>query len=460
MAFVPGFEHDLFISYAHGDDREWINLFVDRLRTALNRLLPGADVWIDKDDLRSSRDFEKDIPASLESSAVLISLVSPTYITRPYCVRQECRRFGELVAARKQPGQRFAAPEFNADLFGFRCPILPLENSAYWSNLIPGATDIPFCDDLETFPIASPSFEQKYRDLLRQLRDLLLRMRNHSTPVLLYPRHPTPELEEAHSALTRELNAQSYRILPDDELDPTPHAGRSDLAVLLLGARYDETTRHLVDALGGCDKPFVIWPSPALETAGDLLQRGFFQDLLRIESGRKTLLSAAITSEKLKEEVLALLNPRAKIPSAPEGKPRVYLIYDSRQNSEINHAGQIAYHYKEEFQFEHSDNPRQHSSCLTQSEGVLLVWGEAGEDWCAAEFEQMVRLSHNPRSRGLCLFDPKESKSLLAEQIRQNYADPPIDVAEQFGGFDPARLEPFFSRIRKAETRTAQGGAA
>jgi hypothetical protein len=25
MASVPGFDHDVFISYAHGDDRDWIN---------------------------------------------------------------------------------------------------------------------------------------------------------------------------------------------------------------------------------------------------------------------------------------------------------------------------------------------------------------------------------------------------------------------------------------------------
>jgi hypothetical protein len=459
MAFVPGFDHDVFISYAHGDDREWINRFLDRLRTALNRLLPGTDVWIDKDDLRKSRDFEKDIPASLESAAILISLVSPTYITRPYCVHQECRRFGDLVAARKQSGQRFAASEFTADLFGFRCPILPLANSTYWNTLIPGATDISFCDDLETFPISSVLFEERFRGLLRQLRDLLLRMRNHSTPVLVYPRNPPPELEEAHSVLTRELNAQSYRILPEDELDPAPHVDRSDLGVLLLGARYDETTRLLVTALRNRDKPFVIWPSPVLETTGELEQRGFFQDILQIESGRKTLLSATITPEKLKQEVFALLKPGARIPSASGGKPRVYLVYDPRRNSEINHAGKIAYHYKDEFHFEHSDNPRRHSSCLTQSEGVLLVWGDAGEEWCAAEFEQMIRLSYGLRSRGLCLFDPKESKSLLAEHIRNKYSDPPIHVAEQFGPFDPARLEPFFNPIRKTPIARSLGGA-
>jgi hypothetical protein len=453
MAFVPGFDHDVFISYAHGDDRAWIDRFLDKLCPALSRLLPGAAVWIDKDDLRSSRDFTQEIPESLEKSAVLISLVSPTYVTRTYCVQQECRRFGELVAARKQRGQQFAASEFAADLFGFRCPILPMNDSAYWNDLIPGATDIPFFDGVKTFSVASRAFEGKFGELMRQLRDLLLRMRNRSTPVLVYPRNPAPELAEAHSAVTRELNAQSYRILPEDELDPARHVRGCDLAVLLLGAQYDETTRRLVEALKNGDKPFVIWPSPAIEKTGALQQRGFLKDLLDLDAGRKTLLSPAITPEKLKQEVFALLKPGTKISPAAGSKPRVYLIYDSRQNSERDNAGRIAFHYRNEFHFDDSNDPRQHSVGLTQSDGVLLVWGDAGEEWCAAEFEQMVRLSYQPKSRGLCLFDPKDAKTAFAEQIRKDYSA--IYVAEQFGPFDPARLEPFFNPLRRNEAGKA-----
>jgi hypothetical protein len=56
MAYVPGFEHDLFISYAHGDDRDWINRLIDRLRPALKRLLGSeAQIWIDDDNLRASQ---------------------------------------------------------------------------------------------------------------------------------------------------------------------------------------------------------------------------------------------------------------------------------------------------------------------------------------------------------------------------------------------------------------------
>lgn len=451
MTFVPGFDHDVFISYAHGDDRNWIDRFMDRLKPAVTRLLPGADIWIDKDDLQKSRNFEKDIPASLESSAVLICLVSPTYINRPYCVRHECRRFTELVAGRKQAGQRFAGPEFDADLFALRCPILPMPDKTYWT-LIPGATDIAFCadDDMEPFPIGSQPFEDRFRELGRQLVPLLRRMRNRSTPVLLYPRLPAPEIEDAHSALTRELNARSYLILPDSELDSVTHVPRCELAVLLFGAAYDETMRRLLKSIKDLEKSFVVWPSPALQNSGEPLQRGLFQDLLQFESGRKTVLTTGITADKLKQEVFARLNPSDNIAPAAGGKPRVYLIYDSRQNSEKDNAGLIAFHYQDDFNFDYGNTPRQDNARLTQSEGVLLLWGRAREEWCAQEFDRMVRLASHSKSRGLCLFDPQESKIALTKQIRT--VQPAIHVAEEFGPFDPTRLEPFFSPIRRTDS--------
>jgi len=454
MPFVPGFEHDVFISYAHGDDRDWINRFLDRLGPALNRLLPGTVLWVDKDDLRKSRNFEQDIPESLIASAAFVSLVSPTYITRPYCVQQEYRRFATHAATRKQANQHFCSPAFSADLFGFRCPILPLTDDSYRDVIFPGATDISFCDDISTFAISSSQFEEQLRTLLRELRSLLLRMRNHATPVFLYPPVPSREIADAHSALTRELHAQSYRVLPGNELDPFPSLTRSDLAVLLLGPQYDQskTTERIVAQLAQLDIPFIIWPSPALETDGEVAQRGFFQSLIQLESPKKTLLRSAITPEKLKEEVLAILNPRAKIPPPAASKPRVYVVYDSAKASEKNNVGKIVYQYKDDFQFDLSENPRQHTLSLTQSDGVLLVWGEANEDWCAAEFEQMVRLATNPKPRGICLFDPQRSKVALAEQIRNSHS---VFVAEEFGAFDAARLEPFFAPIRKAKAVSA-----
>jgi hypothetical protein len=451
MAFVPAFEHDVFISYAHGDDRAWIGAFYERLKPDLNRLLPGADVWIDSEDLRKSRDFKQEIPANLESSAVLVSLVSPTYIQRPYCVQKECRRFIDLAAIRRQT--RFSTPQFSAELFAFRCPIFQMPDSAYRNDLIPGATDILFGDDLSPFPIASNGFETNFRTLLRGLTDLLRRMRNHSTPVIVYPYSPTQEIADAHAALTRELHAQSYRVLPEDALNPIPHVGNSALAILLLGPNYDKTARSLLDEIRNCQKQFVVWPSPALEQSRDLNQRNFLKELNELNDSGKTLLSPFITPEQLKQNVFAALNLKAKIPPNPSGKPRIYLIYDSRQNSEADNAGKIAFQYRDDFHFDHNDNPRRHTGFLTQSDGVLLVWGNAAEDWCSEEFNQLYRLSSRSKSRGLCLFDPKESKLALAEQIR--ILDNTIHVAEQFGSFDKRRLEPFVAPLRRSQRATA-----
>jgi hypothetical protein len=228
---------------------------------------------------------------------------------------------------------------------------------------------------------------------------------------------------------------------------------RSELAVLLLGASYDqsETPRRLAEEVRKFDKPFVIWPSPAVENAGDLAQRGLLKELRNLECARKTLLSPIITPEKLTDEAKAILHN--KIPPAEDGKPRVYLVYDSQQNSEAENAGQIALNYAHEFYFEHSDNPRLHTGYLTQSDGVLLVWGDAAEEWCSTEFDLMVRLSNQPKARGLCLFDPKQPKLALAKQIRSEH--PNICVAEQFGKFDKAGLDPFFAPLRRSQGATA-----
>jgi hypothetical protein len=265
--------------------------------------------------------------------------------------------------------------------------------------------------------------------------------------VLLYPRNASSELKEAHSALSRELNARSYRVLPEHEFDPAPDVRRCDLVVLLLGAGYDENAERLIDAATELRKRFLVWPSPALERRGELAQVGFLEAIRKSESAGKILLSPEITPEKLKQEVFAVLDPRATISPAPDGKPRVYLIYDSRQPGEKNHAAEIAYAYRNEFHFDGSENPRQHTVSLTHSDGVLLVWGKADENWFAWEFDQMFRLSQRPKARGLCLFDPQESKIALAEKIRS--ADSAIHVAEAFGRLDPSRLEPFFEPIRR-----------
>ena len=167
MAYVPGYQHDVFVSYAHGDDREWISRLVQQLNSALDRRLgTKTSVWLDEDDNRKTRDFSREIPESAKASAVFLLLPSPTYIRSAYCVEQECRVFAETLDARRA---RFALPAFSNELFAARCPILPVDGNDHWS-LFPGLTDIPFCSESGTFTNRQRRVRQEFRPARRGAR--------------------------------------------------------------------------------------------------------------------------------------------------------------------------------------------------------------------------------------------------------------------------------------------------
>ncbi len=131
----------------------------------------------------------------------------------------------------------------------------------------------------------------------------------------------------------------------------------------------------------------------------------------------------------------------------------MYLVYNARDRIERANAGLISFHFRKDVHFEHPDDPAQHTLRLSRSDGVLLVWGSADEDWCSREFMEMVQTSRRHGARGLCLFDPVDSKAAAVEQIRKEFGD--LYIGEEFGRFDPARLATFFTPLLRRS-----GGAA
>jgi hypothetical protein len=444
MAYVPGYQHDVFISYAHGDDRQWVERLVDRLEAAVKqRLGVKPAFWMDDDALRTSRDFTREIPASVESSAVFLLFPSPSYIRSAYCVDQECKAFEKTIAARRS---RFG-PGFANDLFALRCPILPVDDNEHWS-LFPGLTDIPFCDEQDTLTHGSPAFEAAFKQLVGELVVLLKRLRNQSTAVFLYPPNPGPGLQAAYKALSAELSANSYRILPDHALNLEDQLRSASLAVFLLGTDYDDVAKSLTDvAASRSDLPWVIWISPDAERTAVADQTGFCAYLEQLDSSSKTFLDATFLPAKVKEEVLSLLRSDQQAQPAPAGKPRVYLVYNASDRAEVRNAGLISFHFRDRVQFEHPDDPAQHTARLSRSEGVLLVWGSADENWCSREFAEMVQSAKRSRARGLCLFDPVDTKTAHVQQIREGFGD--LYIGEEYGRFDPARLTSFFTRLMR-----------
>lgn len=98
MAFVPGYDHDIFVSYAVVDNGQplgnhygWVSSFVDQLKHELARALGRSDsfdVWLDRDRLSCGDIFSTEIETALQRSALLVVLYSKGYLASPWCARE------------------------------------------------------------------------------------------------------------------------------------------------------------------------------------------------------------------------------------------------------------------------------------------------------------------------------------------------------------------------------------
>lgn len=100
-------DFDLFCSYAHGDNDEgWVNSFVDSLTKVCRKLTGVApQVFVDRESLLTSDVWETKIRGALDSSRLLVAIVSPSYVRSEWCKKEweafvlrelEMRKNGQL----------------------------------------------------------------------------------------------------------------------------------------------------------------------------------------------------------------------------------------------------------------------------------------------------------------------------------------------------------------------------
>lgn len=89
MAYVPGFDYDLFISYSHADEREWVAIFEQNLRESLGRELGvKISIWQDVKEIRVAEDWKSEIEEGIKRSAAFLTIVSPSYRTSRWCGKE------------------------------------------------------------------------------------------------------------------------------------------------------------------------------------------------------------------------------------------------------------------------------------------------------------------------------------------------------------------------------------
>ena len=119
MAFVHGFENDVFISYAHADNEvdalgdAWVQQFQQNLRIALKQRLGRGDdinIYFDARRLQGNHPLDE-ILDSVRKSAVFVAVGSPSYVNRQW-TRDELAAF---AAVSDEPGRLFGIERLPLD---------------------------------------------------------------------------------------------------------------------------------------------------------------------------------------------------------------------------------------------------------------------------------------------------------------------------------------------------------
>jgi hypothetical protein len=197
MAFVHGFENDVFVSYAHADNEvdalgdAWVHQLQQNLRIALKQRLGRGDdlnIYFDARRLQGNHPLDE-ILDSVRKSAVFLAVGSPSYVNRQW-TRDELAAF---VAASDESGRLFALERLPLDP-GDRYPD-PLHDYfriSFWQR-DQNEADIPLT---LTPRLNTTLYYVRLQTLAEQIRGQLVQMANRAprTAVSMAgATHPAPQ---------------------------------------------------------------------------------------------------------------------------------------------------------------------------------------------------------------------------------------------------------------------------
>ncbi len=316
-AYVPGFDYDVFVSYAHVDNvslsddpREgWVYTLKDNLKKLLSQKLGRADwgdIWIDY-SLPRDEPFPKKLSDAVQSSVTLLVVLSEGYLESDWC-RQERELFletagrsavneGRVFLVRRTDLKHDCWPEPFHGLLGYEFFTKTREE-------VPAQTlGWPHADPKNE---ADRPYFQRVDDLSGNLKKRLQAMKKEAAkpdeppltvdkaeqavrptdqyPVNIFLAETTPDLGDLRDQIRRHLGQEEIGVLPDAFYERAPAAfktameadlERSLLFVQLLGqyvtpkapglpAGYEGLQLDLARSAG---KPILRWHDPDLDRA-------------------------------------------------------------------------------------------------------------------------------------------------------------------------------------------------
>jgi len=426
------FRNHVFISYAHDNNRPveegargWVECFHGALDAFLGRRYGKARVWRDE-RLRGNDDFSAEIYAQFPDTALMVSVISPSYLKSEWC-RAEADRF--CTIAEQPPGlvieNKMRAFKVILEPVADQTPLPPAMRDALgFEFFVREGSKLRELD-----PVFGPEMRAKFHlavadlageiaDLLRKLEDLdsgAAVEQSASVPAerTVYLAECSFDRREDRKALNAELRARNFRVLPERELPRDEAEYRAEVSRLLeqcalsvhlvggvLGSVPDGPSgrsgvmiqNELAAARSAAAALKRVISLPAGTRSESAEQQAFIE---AIERDAQTQFGAEVISaglETVKTAVQAALTP--KPPSLPplggdgSGAPAIYVIFDAKDRKDEallrlrkHLQGQGFVLRKPAFEGTAEEVRLTHEQHLTESDAVVIYYGAGTDAW-------------------------------------------------------------------------------
>ena len=502
MSYLPDYENDIFISYAHNDNqaalegqRGWIDNFHQALEKRLQVYL-GAKPKIWRDPRLQGNDYFADaLVDQIPKVAILISVLSPSYIKSEWCRKEMqlfCRIAGLTGGVRLGSKARiFKVEKINVPIdkhpselqfmTGYQFYYLeeksqrPRELSPesgphaieYWQRIDDVAQDITSL--LETMRVGSPSAEPAVNSAWASPGE---------SGAVVFLAETSFDLSAQRDRVKRELQERGHTVVPDR---PLPLHGpeleklvreylrSSKLSIHLIGANYgvipEQSDRSVVclqndlAAERSKDPSFsrLIWMPEGLEAREERQQE--FIRLLKYDQLAQHGADVLETSiEELKTYIQDKLRPTLK-PQTPksnghEGPLRIYLICDKQDRDAITELEDYFYSVGYEvilplMEGDEADVREDHKESLLLCDAVVIFYGNASEGWLRTKLRDLQKIAGYGRTKpmlaqAILISDPETT-------TKARYRTHDALVMRNFGNFSPESLRPFLAEISSAK---------
>jgi hypothetical protein len=432
-AYVPGFEHDIFVSYAHVDNLSsergpgWVDEFHEALRNKLATRVGRIGrlrIWRDP-SLDGSQVFGEALKNRIESCAVFLALTSKGYLESDYCL-QELRWFHQKAQQSRhgiQIGERRRI--LNALLTNLRYTDWPREFQGTTGFPLHDAADEDRKDQIgEPTKPETDAFDTQMRKLADATYRLLEDFKEHaeeapgdvSRKQYIYLADTADSLQEIRDRLKADLTQKGKEILTDI---PPPHESKAHAAHVRKALDEASLSMHLLDAYPGRKIPEepettypikqvqlalasgtspLIWvpPSLALKDITTEAHRNFLEEL---ENGRRDEKSYDFIREPPERLVQVILEKLERLEIAPTPPDTADAILLETHVKDQKFAFELGSYLLESglqpFIHQETDDPeagiRAFEDQLARVKKLVVFFGQVSRRWVESRLEFVLQ---------------------------------------------------------------------